>query len=121
MPRYKTRRLQRKRRHLRLRRRIIGTPDRPRVCVFRSLRHVYCQAIDDMNQRTLCAATSLEADLRNKKINVNLALSRKVGERLGQRLETLGIRAVVFDRGGYRYHGLVRALCEGLRDKKIQV
>ena len=121
MPRYKTRHEKRWRRHLRVRRKIFGTADRPRVCVFRSLRHIYCQAIDDVRGVTISAASTLEKDLRKPGHNATIEDARQVGERLAERLLALGITQVVFDRGGFRYHGQVKALCEGLRSKGIKV
>ena len=121
MARCKTRHDKRRRRHLRIRKRVVGTAERPRVCVFRSLRHIYCQAVDDWEGRTLCAASSLEKEFRNGRRNATVETARAVGERMAERLLARGVRTVVFDRGGYRYHGQVRALCEGLRAKGIQV
>lgn len=121
MPRYKTRHEKRWRRHRRVRRKVAGTAERPRVCVFRSLRHIYCQAIDDLRGVTLASASTLEKDIREPGKNATVEDARKVGERIAERLLELGIQQVVFDRGGYKYHGQVKALCEGIRSKGIKV
>lgn len=106
----------RKRRHLRVRRRVKGTPERPRLSVFRSGRHIYAQVIDDTAGRTLAAASSLDAEVRGELGHGgNVAAARRVGELIGKRAAEKGIRKVAFDRGGYRYHGRVAALAEGAR------
>jgi large subunit ribosomal protein L18 len=104
------------RRHRRVRRRVSGIPQRPRLAVFRSLNHIYAQVIDDSSGRTLAAASDLEADLRGqcdgkRKTEVadlvGVAIARKAAEK--------GIKVVVFDRGGSKYHGRVKALAEAAR------
>ena len=104
----------RKRRHLRVRRRVEGTAERPRLAVFRSNSHIYAQLIDDSGGRTLAHASDLESDLRGTGDN-KTDRAGAVGERLGQRAKEAGVRGVVFDRGGHRYHGRVKALAEGAR------
>ena len=104
----------RQRRHFRLRKRVTGTPERPRLAVYRSLSHIYAQVIDDVAGKTLAAASDLEADLRSadgKKSD----LAKRVGERVGERAKEAGVTQVVFDRGGFLYHGRVKALAEGAR------
>jgi large subunit ribosomal protein L18 len=106
----------RKIRHLRIRTRVIGTPERPRLAVFRSLSHIYAQVIDDTSGRTLAAVDSRAPDFRAKsKTGGNVAAAKVVGELLAQRAKARGINQVVFDRGGYQYHGRVKALAEAAR------
>ncbi|MBI2708773.1 MAG: 50S ribosomal protein L18 [Actinobacteria bacterium] len=100
-------------RHRRVRKKVRGTADRPRLAVFRSNRHVSAQIVDDVSGRTLAAASTLEADLRDASGNVDGAA--KVGERLAERATAAGITTVVFDRGGFRYHGRVAALADAAR------
>ncbi len=111
-----TTRQARLRRHRRVRNRIVGTSERPRLSVFRSLQHIYAQIIDDATGRTLVAASSVEpavkAQLDGKK---PIAESEAVGKVLSQRAREKGISKVVFDRGGYLYHGRVKALADGAR------
>ena len=117
----KTNREARIRRHERVRRRLSGTPERPRLSVFRSLGHIYAQVIDDRSGRTLAAASSLEPDLRaaaSEESKVQVA--RAVGRRIAERAREKGISQVVFDRGGYLYHGRVKALAEGAREGGLQ-
>ena len=105
-------------RHIRLRKKVHGTPDRPRLCVFRSLRHIYAQVIDDTNGATLAAASSNEAGSigEGAPARPKLAVSQAVGKLVAERAQAKGITQVVFDRGGYKYHGRVKALAEGSRE-----
>ena len=106
----------RKIRHLRIRARVIGTAERPRLAVFRSLSHIYAQVIDDTSGRTLAAVDSRAPDFRAKaKSGGNVAAAKVVGELLAQQAKARGINQVVFDRGGYQYHGRVKALAEAAR------
>ena len=106
----------RKVRHLRIRARVIGTPERPRLAVFRSLNHIYAQVVDDTTGRTLAAVDSRAPDFRQKATaGGNVAAAKIVGELLAQRAKARGITQVVFDRGGYQYHGRVKALAEAAR------
>ncbi len=106
----------RKVRHLRIRARVIGTQERPRLAVFRSLNHIYAQVVDDTSGRTLAAVDSRAPDFRQKaKAGGNVAAAKIVGELLAQRAKARGITQVVFDRGGYQYHGRVKALAEAAR------
>jgi large subunit ribosomal protein L18 len=106
----------RKIRHVRIRQRVIGTPERPRLAVFRSLNHIYAQVVDDTSGRTLAAVDSRAPDFRQRaKAGGNVAAAKIVGELLAQRAKARGISRVVFDRGGYQYHGRVRALAEAAR------
>ncbi|MDI3339771.1 MAG: 50S ribosomal protein L18 [Sphaerobacter sp.] len=107
----------RKRRHLRVRAKVSGTPDRPRLNVFRSNEHIYAQIIDDTKGHTLVAASSLEAAVRERfpEEHPKSVEARIVGEVIGERARAKGITRVVFDRGGYKYHGRVRALADAAR------
>ncbi len=106
------------RRHARVRRVVHGTAARPRLAVFRSNRHIVAQLIDDDAQRTLAAASTLEADLRSGAATTSAAA--KVGERLAQRAKDAGITTVVFDRGGNVYHGRVAALADAARQVGLE-
>ena len=112
-----SRKQQTQKRHKRLRRHLIGTSNRPRLSVFRSNNHIYAQVIDDEAQSTLCAASTLDKDLRsNLKISASSCdASTAVGELVAQRALAKGIEHVVFDRGGNLYHGRVKALAEAAR------
>jgi large subunit ribosomal protein L18 len=99
--------------HTRLRKRISGTPERPRLAVFRSVNHIYAQIIDDRVGRTLAAASSLEKDTRAN--GGNIAGAKQIGQLIGERAKARGVTKVVFDRGGYLYHGRIKALAEAAR------
>lgn len=101
-------------RHMRIRNKISGTPACPRLCVFRSSKHIYAQIIDDTAGRTLCAASTLDKDFEGAGANKEAA--RKVGKKLAENAAKHGIAEVVFDRGGYIYHGRVKELAEGARE-----
>ncbi len=104
------------RRHRRVRRTLAGTPDRPRLAVFRSLNHVYAQVIDDSSGHTLVAASDLESDLRSQRDGKKKAqVAGLVGDALARKAKERGIKAVVFDRGGFKYHGRIKALAEAAR------
>jgi len=105
---------QRKKRHKRVRSKISGTPERPRLNVFRSEKHIYAQIIDDTKGHTLCSASSVEKDFGGSGSNKEGA--KKVGEMVAQRAVAKGIETVVFDRGGYIYHGRVKELAEAARE-----
>ena len=105
---------QRKLRHARVRGKISGTPERPRLCVFRSENNIYAQVIDDVAGTTLAAASSVEKGFEGNGGNVDAA--KKVGATVAERALQKGIEEVVFDRGGYIYHGRVQALAEGARE-----
>ncbi len=109
----------RQKRHQRVRVRVSGTSERPRLSVFRSLSHIYAQVIDDTVGHTLVAASSMEAAVRDQQ-GKKADKARQVGELLADRALEKGIRQVVFDRGGYRYHGRVKALAEGARKAGLQ-
>ena len=104
-------------RHIRVRKKVRGTAERPRLCVFRSLRHIYAQIIDDTQGNTLAAATSLEAEnQQSAAAGSKLALSEAAGKLVAERAKAKGITQVVFDRGGYKYHGRIKALADGSRE-----
>lgn len=105
----------RKRRHFRLRKKIVGTSERPRLVVTRSNRHMFVQVVDDTVGHTLASASTLEADLRGAD-GTKVEKARKVGEKIAERAKDAGITAVVFDRGGNKYHGRVAAVAEGARE-----
>lgn len=102
-------------RHKRVRKVIAGNGSRPRLVVFRSLRHIYAQVIDDGVGKTLCAASSLDPDLRGAVAGGTVKGAAAVGEAVGRKALAKGIEKVVFDRGGYKYHGRVKALADGAR------
>jgi len=105
----------RKRRHVRVRKKVSGTPARPRLVVTRSARHVVAQVIDDTQGVTLASASTMESDLRGASSDKS-AKARQVGQLVAERAKKAGIDAVVFDRGGNKYHGRVAALAEGARE-----
>ena len=109
---------QRMKRHKRVRAKISGTPVCPRLNVFRSLNNIYAQVIDDVSGKTLVSASSLEKGFEGRGNNCEAAA--KVGEAIGQRAKDKGIDTVVFDRGGYLYHGRVKALAEGARKAGLE-
>jgi len=114
----KSREVGRIRRHSRVREKVKGSAARPRLAVYRSLNQIYAQLIDDTAGRTLLAASSLEAkDAKTKKSE----RAKAVGAALGERAKQAGIGEVVFDRGGYRYHGRVKALADGVRAAGVKV
>lgn len=109
------------RRHQRIRRHLHGTPDRPRLSVFRSRQHIVVQIIDDVAQHTLVAASTLEAELRNSlSSTANCVASTAVGKLIAERALAKGITRVVFDRGGNLYHGRVKALAEAAREAGLE-
>jgi large subunit ribosomal protein L18 len=111
----------RKRRHTRIRKKVIGTPERPRLCIFKSLNNIYAQIIDDTKGHTLVSASTLDKELReNEGHKGNKEFAKKVGELIAERALKLGITKVVFDRTGYKYHGTVKALADAARQKGLQ-
>ena len=109
----------RQRRHARVRRTVVGTAERPRLAVFRSNRHVVAQVIDDGTGRTVAAASSLEAALRTSGTS-NCDAAAKVGKLVAERAKAAGVSKVVFDRGGFRYHGRVAALADAARAEGLE-
>jgi large subunit ribosomal protein L18 len=119
MKKTKTARAARVRRHARLRKVVSGTPDRPRLAVYRSLTHIYAQVIDDSAGRTLVAASDMEKDLRGAKGN-KTERAKGVGSAVARKAIDAGVSQVVFDRGGNRYQGRVRALAEAAREAGLK-
>jgi len=110
----------RQKRHLRVRKHVVGTEERPRLNVFRSLNHIYAQIIVDTTGNTIVAASTLDPEIRAEISNGgNKEAARKVGQMIARRALAKGIKKVVFDRGGYRYHGRVAALAEGARESGL--
>lgn len=110
-----------RRRHTRIRRKVFGTAERPRLAVFRSNQHIYVQVIDDTQHHTLVAASTLEADLRSElPSGSNCDASTKVGKLIAERALAQGIKQVVFDRGGNLYHGRVKALADAAREAGLE-
>lgn len=107
-------RAQRAKRHKRVRAKVSGTPEKPRLCVFRSLNNIYAQIIDDVNGVTLVSASSVEKGFKN--LGSNCEAARTIGKTIAERALAKGIENVVFDRGGYVYHGRIQSLAEGARE-----
>jgi large subunit ribosomal protein L18 len=103
--------------HKRIRRRVAGTEERPRLAVFRSVRHIYAQVIDDTQGHTVASASSNEAKSKN---GGNLAGAKEIGKLVAERAKEKGIKAVVFDRGGYLYHGRIKALADAAREAGLE-
>jgi large subunit ribosomal protein L18 len=112
----------RKRRHVRVRAKVAGTPQRPRLNVYRSSAHIYAQVIDDMAGHTLIAASDLEQEIAERAGDgaTKTARAKAVGELIAERAKAAGINAVVFDRGGFLYHGRVRAVADGAREGGLE-
>jgi len=111
----------RERRHRRVRLKVVGTDERPRLAVFRSLNHIYAQVIDDTAGRTLAAASSLDPSLRGDgKTGGNVATDREVGRLVAERATGNGVRKVVFDRGGFKCHGRVAGLADAAREGGLE-
>ena len=112
---------QRRRIHSRVRTRVTGTPERPRLCVYRSLEHIYAQIIDDRNGRTLVSASSLDGETKKGlKGGGNIAAAKVIGKTVAERAKAAGVSKVVFDRGGYKYHGRVKALADAAREAGLK-
>jgi len=113
-------RLARIKRHKRVRKNISGSSERPRLCIFRSLKHIYAQVIDDRKRITLVSLSTLNPEIKRKeKYQGNIKAAKMLGSLLAKKLEEKGIKKVVFDRGGYLYHGRVKAVAESTRKGKI--
>ena len=103
--------------HSRIRKKVAGTPQRPRLAVFRSQSHIYAQVIDDGTGRTVCSASSLDEALKkDAKRGANVASAKAVGTLIATRAKEKGVEAVVFDRGGFQYHGRIKALADAARE-----
>lgn len=117
MPRYRSGKALRNARHRRIRQKVVGTSQRPRLAVFRSLKHLYVQVIDDSNGTTLTSASSLDTEVRtqiNSKPKTDI--SKMVGTITARKAAGKGVTAVVFDRGGYKYHGRIKAMADAARE-----
>jgi large subunit ribosomal protein L18 len=111
----------RQRIHVRMRKKLSGTTERPRLCVHRSAKHIRAQVINDLTGRTLASASSLDAEVKASiKGGGNIAASKVVGKIIAQRAKEKGIEKVVFDRGGYQYHGRVQALADAAREAGLK-
>ena len=107
----------RQKKKMRIRKKISGATERPRLCVFRSTKHIYAQLIDDVTGNTICAASTLDVDGAK---NANLGTATLIGKEIAKRAQAKNIKSVVFDRNGYLYHGRVKALAEGAREAGLQ-
>ena len=114
MKRPETREEYRRRRHFRVRKKVNGTAERPRLVVFRSLKHIYAQLVDDVTQRTLMTVTDNELNGKN------VEKSFEVGKKIAARAKEAGVTKIVFDRGGYLYHGRVKAVADGAREGGLE-
>jgi len=113
--------LHRLRVHERVRKRVEGTTGRPRLCVYRSLGHIYAQVIDDRTGKTVVSASSVDGETKkNLKGGGNIAAAKVIGKTIAERAKTAGVSKVVFDRGGYKYHGRVKALADAAREAGLQ-
>jgi large subunit ribosomal protein L18 len=111
----------RKKRHMKIRNKISGTPERPRMCVFRSNKHIYAQIVDDTKAATLAAASTKEPDIAGAlEKTSNVEAAKAVGSAIGKKAKDRGITKVVFDRGGYIFHGKVKALADAARESGLE-
>lgn len=111
----------RRKRHARIRRRLSGTPERPRLAVYRSEKHIYAQVVDDVKMHTLAAASTVDKSLREGVGHGNtVEAARAVGRLVAERAKAIGVTRVVFDRGGYLYHGRVQALADAAREAGLE-
>lgn len=111
----------RKERHYSIRNKVTGTPERPRLNVFKSSKHIYAQIIDDATGKTLVSASTLDKELKDKAAELSKSeAATLVGKTVGERAKNKGIKAVVFDRGGYLYHGRVKLLADGARESGLE-
>lgn len=116
-----TKRDARKRRHLRIRKKISGSPERLRLSVYKSLNHIYAQLIDDLKGQTLVSASTLDKEFKDEKGHKgNIKMARKVGELIAKKALEKGIKKVVFDRSGYLYHGSIKALADAAREAGLE-
>ncbi len=121
MKKTKTMRAARIRRHIRVRKRVSGTAERPRLCVFRSLSHIYAQVIDDVSRTTLVSASDMEPALKSKLTGKKKSdVATMIGEIVAERAKDKGVTMVVFDRGGYPFHGRIKALAEAARSGGLE-
>ncbi len=114
------RKLYRLKRHKRVRKKVFGTAERPRLCIFRSNQNIYAQLIDDVNGVTLASASTLDLELKEWRGKAKLIVAKKVGFLIAKRALEKGIKQVVFDRGGYKYHGKVKAFADSAREGGLE-
>jgi large subunit ribosomal protein L18 len=107
-------------RHERIRRKISGTAERPRLTVFRTTKHISVQLVDDMAGKTLASASTCEKDLRGMKERATVDGAKRIGELIAERAKAKGVQKVVFDRGGYAFHGRIKALADSAREKGLK-
>jgi large subunit ribosomal protein L18 len=110
----------RQRVHDRIRKKLRGTPARPRLNVYRSVNHIYAQVIDDIDGKTLVSASTAEGEKKARKTGGNVASAKEVGKLIAQRAQEKGVKKVVFDRGGYLYHGRIKALADAAREAGLE-
>jgi large subunit ribosomal protein L18 len=115
----KHKQIRRSRRRTGIRKRVIGTPERPRLCVYRSLNHIYAQVVDDLAGRTLAAASTRDKAVSLQKTG-NAGAAEAVGKLIAERAKAAGLESVAFDRGGFRYHGRVKALADAARNAGLK-
>ena len=120
MHRENTLKLGRAKRHRRVRKKVVGAPDRPRLSVYRSHKHIYAQVIDDSVGCTLVSASSLSPEFKKKADGGSVAGAREIGKLVGRKCVEKKIAKVVFDRGGYKYHGRIKALADGVREAGVK-
>ena len=107
-------------RHARLRRNLAGTPERPRLCVCRTAAHIYVQLVDDEAGRTLASASTVEKEMRAQKLAANVKSAQIIGRTIAERCKALNIESVVYDRGGFPYHGCIQALADAAREAGLK-
>jgi large subunit ribosomal protein L18 len=111
----------RQRRHGRVRKKVVGTPERPRLNVYRSLNNIYAQVVDDTTHATLVSASTIDKELKSQvKSGGNISSAKMVGELIAKRAKEKGVEKVVFDRGGYQYHGRVKSLADAAREAGLE-
>jgi len=110
------RNVERIKRHRRIRKKVVGTGERPRLCVTKTLRHLYALVVDDTTGRTLAQVSTLDPEIRDQVSGPNIEAAKKLGALMAKRAVSEGVEAVVFDRGGYPYHGVVAAFAEACRE-----
>jgi len=106
--------------HERIRKKVLGTAERPRLNVYRSLNHIYVQVIDDLNGKTLVSASTAEGKKEERRTGGNVGAAKNVGKIIAERAKAKGVTKVVFDRGGYLYHGRLKALADAAREAGLQ-
>jgi large subunit ribosomal protein L18 len=110
----------RQRVHDRIRKKVRGTPERPRLNVYRSVNHIYAQVINDVEGRTVVSASSAEGEKGKRRSGGNVASAKEIGKLIAQRAKEKGVKKVVFDRGGYLYHGRIKALADAAREAGLE-